>query len=234
MELVADIIRAPSGAAEAGREDSLPADGSGSGAPAEWALPAGDIPGAVDGDLVKAALADQKEAFNELIRRYARMLLWHVSGLVSPPLDAEEVVQESIVRAYAGLTKLWPPKAFPRWLLGIARNVALEAQRAAARTPAVDVAEIPIAAGQSGDPQEELQRKELRARLLAETSALPDHYKVVLALKYMRGYSVDEIAEQLQMPPGSVRSRLSRAYALLRRRLGARATSGPAVSEEKV
>ena len=58
-------------------------------------------------------------------------------------------------------------------------------------------------------------------RVMAATAALPDHYRVVLALKYMQGRSVDEIAERLQMTPGSVRSRLSRAYGLLRKRLEA-------------
>ncbi len=212
MELVVEITELPAGAAGHG-----PTVTAGEPGPeAQWLLAADAIAGASDDALVRAALSEQKEAFNELIRRYARMTLWHVTALVSPPVDPEEVVQEAIVRSYVNLAKLWPPKAFPRWLLGIAKNVALESARASARMP-----EPALAPAEQVEPHEELQGREMRDRVMAATAALPDHYRVVLALKYMQGRSVDEIAERLQMTPGSVRSRLSRAYGLLRKRLEA-------------
>jgi len=213
----------------AGEHSGAPAAADAVTAAREAAIPAAELPGSPDDRLVRAAVAGQREAFAELVRRYTNLLYWYVHGRVKDQGEIEEITQEAMVRAYVDLPKLRAPRAFANWLLAIAGCVVHEKRRRDSKIINLGEAEIPAQGAETRTPPELLSKEELRTRITAEMERLPPHYRVALALKYMNGLSVDSISERLMIPAGTVRSRLSRAYAILQRRLEGQA--GP-VSEE--
>jgi len=233
MELVAEIAdRQPD---PAGAGPGAPrGDGSSEASAAEVKalIPVDAISDASDDRLVRAALVGQKEPFAELVRRYTRMVLWYVSGRISGQVEVEEITQEAIVRAYVGLPKLRAPRAFSGWLVAIADSIVREKHRMDSKIITLASPDGAAESPPEAAPAEVLSREELREQLLVEMRRLPPHYRTALALKYMNGYSINQISQQLQLPEGTVRARLSRAYGMLRKRLepavlGAEPGAGP-------
>ncbi len=226
MRSVAEAIpRPPEGLNEADPrlatgDDVLVAD-------AKSAIAAADMPGSPDDALVRATLGGQREAFEELVRRYTNMILVFVNARLRDAVEAEEVTQETMVRAFTLLPSLRAPRAFANWLFQIATNVLIDRKRSSKRLVAIDDRMGGDLAAEGPTPQEVLSREESRAFVHREIQKLPPHYRVTLALKYINGFSVEEIAQRHQVPAGTVRARLSRAYQVLRRRLE---QAGPADS----
>ncbi len=225
MELVVDTFERPSGAHDAagGTVPAAPAGDvskSAAGEQSRFAISPDEIEGSTDDALVRASVVGQRDAFGELIKRYASLLFWFIGGRVADSGEAEDVAQEALVRAFESLPTLRAPRAFANWLLSIADNVIREKRRTESRIIQLDTPADEMA-GDTGSPAERLSREEFAGQMKAEMAKLPPHYRIVLALKYMNGYSVDEIATRLQVPLGTVRGRLSRAYGILRGRLGA-------------
>lgn len=158
---------------------------------------------------VGRCLDGHPDDFRHLVRRYQPVLLAHLAGKLGSKDSAEEAAQEALVRAYFKMDKLKKPEAFFAWLLGIAERVAMEQQR-----------------------KEQVRRKREAVRLFSEdapppelsqdyaleaaVAGLPEAYRQVILLRYYGGLSCSRIAEQLDMPLGTVTKTLSRAYALLR------------------
>ena len=181
-----------------------------------------ELPRATDDALVRAAVAAQREAFTELVMRYTDGLLWFVRERVHDPVEAEEITQEAMVRAFESLPRLRVPRAFWSWLLTVASSIISDRRKAESKLIHLGEEEEEALAGAvSPDPSTRLTGEEVRARLVEEMKKLAPRYRQVLALKYMNSLPVDEIADRLQLPAGTVRGRLSRAYTILRRRLEA-------------
>jgi len=180
-----------------------------------------DLPGASDDLLVRAALAGQSEAFDGLVRRYTNMIFCFLNARLRDDVEAEEITQETMVRAYVGLPRLRAPRAFPSWLFTIAGAVLADRVRAGSKVvPLEEEHESGGAPVQS--PAELFSREESRAMVHREIQRLPSHYRVALTLKHLDNLSVEEISKRLQVPAGTVRSRLSRSYALLHKGLSGR------------
>ena len=228
MELVVEIAESGSGPGE------MPGALASQAAPAaaKALLPPDGITSATDDALVRAALVGQQEAFAELVRRYTRMVLWHASGRIKDQTEVEEIAQETLVRAYVNLARLRAPRAFGGWLIAIADSVVREKHRMDSKVISLESPDEAVETPPEAAPAEVLSREEMREKLLVEMRRLPAHYRVALALKYMKGYSVDQIAEQLLLPAGTVRARLSRAYGMLRRRLESPSPKGEGGSSE--
>ncbi len=216
MELVVDIAERPSEAQGAGSQ--FESGGALTGAMPATTIPAEALRDSTDDALVRAALTGQNEAFSELVRRYTKLLFWYVNGRLKNAGEVDEVTQEAMVRAYVDLPKLRVPRAFPNWLISIASTVLREKHRSDSKIINIESPDD-AAAPKTYTPVETLTRAEMRDKLRIEMQRLPDHYRVVLALKYMNGFSVEETASKLLLPEGTVRSRLSRAYAILQQRL---------------
>jgi RNA polymerase sigma-70 factor (ECF subfamily) len=134
--------------------------------------------------------------------------------------EAIEVAQEAFVRAYFALGNLRKPQAFFAWLLGIADRVAKETHRAAMRQRPVDCDQLDLTApAEKQDPGADYAVTE-------EVTRLPETYREVILLRFYGGRSCAEISRDLGLPLGTVTKRLSRAYALLRERLGTRGPDG--------
>ena len=161
---------------------------------------------------VERCLDGHPDDFRHLVRRYQGVLLANLAGKLGDRERAEEAAQETLVRAYFNMDKLNQPESFFSWMLGIADNVAKEHRR---------------------KEQVRLKREMIRS-FSAEASApelshdyalegavagLPDAYRKVILLRYYGRHSCTTIAEQLEMPIGTVTKTLSRAYAMLRETL---------------
>jgi RNA polymerase sigma-70 factor (ECF subfamily) len=161
---------------------------------------------------VERCLDGHPDDFRHLVRRYQPVLLAHLAGKLGNRDRAEEAAQETLVRAYFKMDRLKKPESFFAWLLGIAENVAKEQQRKAT----IRRQRESVRAVCEETPQTELSQD---YALEAAVAGLPGAYRTVILLRYYGGQSCKQIAEQLDMPLGTVTVTLSRAYALLRESL---------------
>jgi RNA polymerase sigma-70 factor (ECF subfamily) len=167
---------------------------------------------------VERCLDGHPDDFRHLVRRYQPVLLAHLAGKLGSRDGAEEAAQETLVRAYFKMDRLKKPEAFFSWLLGIAERVAMEQQRKEqVRRQRESVRRIVEEA-----PQPELSQD---YALEAAVAGLPEAYRQVILLRYYGELPCKRIAEQLDMPLGTVTKMLSRAYALLRGTLQQRQAS---------
>jgi RNA polymerase sigma-70 factor (ECF subfamily) len=171
--------------------------------------PIGEIP---DASLVAAALGGDLAAYGHLVRRHApiakRMaVLWGAAG------DADDVVQESLIRAHAALGRFRPGEEFRPWLLAIVRHQTLNTRRSRGRRSARAAA---AATWPVGDVADEALDELRRARLLDAVRGLPAGVREVVVCRYLLELSEAETAATLQLRPGTVKSRLHRGLARLR------------------
>jgi RNA polymerase sigma-70 factor (ECF subfamily) len=146
------------------------------------------------------------------VRRYQAVILANLAGKLGDKDRAEEVAQETFVRAYFNMNKLKKPDSFFSWLLGVADHVAKEQQR----KEKVRQKREAIRAFSEEIPTAEISED---YALEAAISELPESYRKIILLRYYGRQSCNEIAAQLNMPLGTVTKQLSRAYAMLRQSL---------------
>jgi len=133
---------------------------------------------------------------------------------------AQDLVQETYVRALGARRKADPESNLRVWLFVILHNVwRNQIRRTRLDRPADDVAALLDVPDGSAGPDQELERKRLRARLREALAALPGAFRQVVVLRCVEGFSYQEIAEIVGCPTGTVMSRLARGRALLRERL---------------
>ena len=161
----------------------------------------------MDGNFIERCLDGHPEAYRELVGRYQAILLSFLAGQLNDGDLAEEAAQETFVRAYFALNKLKKPGSFLSWLLGIAGRVAKEQQRDRKRQR--DLAGL----WSERNPEPELSNDLALERAIGE---LPDIYREVVLLRYYGDQTCSQVAEQLDIPLGTVTKRLSRAYQMLR------------------
>ena len=168
-----------------------------------------------DKEYVERCRDGSPDDFGMLVQRYQKPLFVYLAGRLSDPLQAEEAVQESFVRAFLALKKLRKPESFFSWLLGIAGRVLKEQFRLQARRDRDREVASDLSVQNDGlDPDYPLEDA---------IAALPETHRQVIVLRYYEALSCQEVATRLDMPLGTVTKTLSRAYALLRQELAARA-----------
>jgi len=163
-----------------------------------------------DNDCIKLCLNGHPNAFQQLVRRYQAPLLSYLVGRTGDMEQAEEVAQETFVRAFFALARLKALGSFFSWLLGIANRVAKEQRRAECRYREAVNSLRPRSAAPSPSNDAALEQA------LAE---LPARYAEVVLLRYYGELSCMEVADRLGVPLGTVTKRLSRAYSMLRESL---------------
>jgi len=190
-----------------------------------------------DAAIVRDCLEGNTERFRELVARYTRMVAVFAFSRLGSREAADEVAQETMVRAYEMLPSLRAHRSFSNWLMAIANNITLgilnEQKRSvplegpgeggAGGAVAYLAASAHARSSKQSEPHAELSRTELWQRILAEVNSLPPRYATVVALKHQGGMSCKEIAESLGLPLGTVTGRLSRAYSILRAKMGTEA-----------
>jgi RNA polymerase sigma-70 factor (ECF subfamily) len=179
-----------------------------------------------DAQLIGEALAGQTAAFGQLVQKYQDRLYNTVVHVAGNAEDAKDVVQEAFVQAFLKLESFHGASAFYTWLYRIAFNVAATHRR---RRGAMRSAEhVALADGDmrnsvqrhaADGPGERLEREERCRQVRHAISQLAEEHRVVLVLREMDGCCYEAIAEILDLPVGTVRSRLHRARMQLREQL---------------
>ena len=186
-------------------------------------MPTPEVPSAMsDERLVSASLDGRKDHFGALVERYWRMAVALSLARIEDMAQAEEVAQDSFVRAYENLRSLRDPSCFAGWLRRIVEQKCVDCVRRASRhehvslSAVLETQEEPVAAA-ALDPE---LTNEQRQTIRSAVGRLPEKYRAVVVMRFVGNMSTDEIARQLRMRAGTVRVRLHRAYQTLRRDLG--------------
>ena len=175
-----------------------------------------------DRELVAAAVAGDRGAFEALVRRHQARIVNYAMAIVKDPAEAEDVAQETFIRAYRSLTRFRGDSSFKTWLYTIATNAARTGLERRSRRNRVEDASLddeaaPLAAGDvpAGDADAEttLVRRESIDRALA---SLPPDLRIAVVLRDVEGLDYKEIAAATGAPIGTVESRIFRARRRLR------------------
>jgi RNA polymerase sigma-70 factor (ECF subfamily) len=174
--------------------------------------------------LIQRCHAGDLAAFEPLVQKY-RQRVWRVAyQIVRDREEAWDVAQEAFVRSYQSLSSFRGQSAFYTWLFRIVVNLATDRVRQrAARGRAFGTEQVSeteleekLADDPGGRPDEEAARREERERLARMVDALPPHFRTIIMLSDVEGLSYREIAEVLDIPMGTVMSRLHNARKRLR------------------
>ncbi len=173
-----------------------------------------------DQELVRRVVAGEGEAFATLVERHHARILALLERLCGCRELARDLAQETFLSAYRNLASFAHKSAFSTWLHSIACNHAAAVARR--KKPSL-VLDAPAAGGPGVEPVAttppawaRLERQELAQRVAAALSRLDDRYRQVVVLSDMQGASYEEIAATLDIPLGTVRSRLHRGRLELR------------------
>jgi RNA polymerase sigma-70 factor (ECF subfamily) len=174
----------------------------------------------IDQQLVERAQRGDKRAFELLVLKYQRKLGRLLSRFVRDPAEVEDVTQEAFIKAYRALPSFRGDSAFYTWLyrIGIntAKNYLVALGRRAPTTTGFDNEEAEgfEDADQLRDtstPESELEGKEIAATVNHAMDALPPDLRTAITLREIEGLSYEEIANVMNCPVGTVRSRIFRA-----------------------
>jgi RNA polymerase sigma-70 factor (ECF subfamily) len=175
-----------------------------------------------DAQLIHDTLSGKAAAFGELVRKYQDRLYNTVVHVVGSPEDALDVVQEAFVQAFLKLETFKQSSAFYTWLYRIAFNMAASHRRR--RKPALSVEHVRESSGDEPidpepGPADRLHQDERCRQVREAIAALPEEHRAVVVLREIDGCCYETIAEILDVPVGTVRSRLHRARLQLREEL---------------
>lgn len=174
----------------------------------------------IDQQLVERAQSGDKRAFDLLVAKYQRKLGRLLSRFIRDSAEIEDVTQEAFIKAYRALPAFRGESAFYTWLYRIGINTAknfLVAQgRRAPTTTEFDTEEAETF--EDGDqlrdintPERELMSKEIGQTVNAAMDSLPEELRTAIVLREIEGLSYEEIAQAMDCPIGTVRSRIFRA-----------------------
>ena len=169
-----------------------------------------------DNELVTRTLAGDVRAYEELVRRYERLVGKVLYPYARREISVEDLVQETFLRAYDRLETFNPEYRFKTWLLAIANNLGIDTLRR--RKEIVEFNPETHAAVSSG-PESEAVRRDQSRGVQAAVATLPETYGVPIVLRYTEGMSYAEISEVLSISVPAVKSRLFRARNMLAGRL---------------
>ncbi|HSL31802.1 MAG TPA: sigma-70 family RNA polymerase sigma factor [Anaerolineales bacterium] len=169
-------------------------------------------------ELVRLAQNGDRNAFGELVRIHApgvRNVIYRMCGDVH---IAEDAAQETFIRAWLHLASYRPGQPLRNWLFRIGVNAAMDMLRQQKRIAPEDMDELQLKDPQPG-PEGRLSQSERAALVQQAVLSLPDASRAVLVLREYEGLSYHEIADTLNIPAGTVMSRLNYARKLLKEKL---------------
>lgn len=186
------------------------------------AISAADV---IAGDmaLVRRALAREADAFRAIIKTHNQRLYRIARGVVRNDAEAEDIVQEAYMRAFASLDSFRGDASLSTWLSRIVINEALGRLRKRKRVVAVrdnpeaEIIRFPL--NPNDDPERTMAQRQILGLVERATDSLPDVYRSVFVARVIEGLSIEETAELLGIRPETVKTRLHRARALVRKAL---------------
>ncbi|MFA5747207.1 MAG: sigma-70 family RNA polymerase sigma factor [Candidatus Paceibacterota bacterium] len=176
-----------------------------------------------DKELIEKYLKGDEKALEFLISRYLKTVYGFVYRFAGNEQDAEDITQESFVKAWGSIKKFDRKKSFKSWIFKIARNTAIDLLRKKKTVPFSKFdgedgknAIIETLADTGPLAQEIFERKSIAQEITVALSELPLKYKAVFSLRHDSDLSFQEIAESLDEPVNTVKSRYRRALIALK------------------
>ncbi|BBH20380.1 ECF RNA polymerase sigma factor SigW [Paenibacillus baekrokdamisoli] len=163
--------------------------------------------------IIHRAKRGDREAFADLVKRYKGHVYRYAVGMLSDRMDAEDVSQEAFIKAYYSLSSLDNEYAFSSWMIRIVSNLCKDRLKKRTKEQGLNDEPSEMIADQNlSDPLEKLSIEEGMSRLTID-------HRGVLLLHEVQGYRYEEIAEMIEVPLGTVKSRLFAARIALRKEL---------------
>ena len=185
--------------------------------------------GSADLALVKRVQQGDRAAFDLLVVKYQHRILKLIMRYVKDPAEALDVAQEAFLKAYRGASSFRGDSAFYTWLYRIAINTAKNHLVSANRRSAQfdfdmqenDQSEVMARLQELDTPEALAMSEQLRAQVLKTIAELPEDLRTAIVLREVEGMSYEEIAQTMQCPVGTVRSRIFRAREAIDKSIGA-------------
>lgn len=175
-------------------------------------------------ELVRRTMEGDEEAFGVLVKKYRTKVFNLAYSLTRDRDAADDLAQESFIKAYFALPRFKLKSGFGTWLYRIAMNTVKDYLRKQGRIRKVtfekEIEHLVIQEDEL-EKKERKQQEEQNRRLVHEAiQSLPEKYQLILSLRDIQGFSYGEIADILNISPGTVDSRLHRARKNLRKKIG--------------
>jgi RNA polymerase sigma-70 factor, ECF subfamily len=176
---------------------------------------------------IKQVIKGDQEAFGEIVEIYKNSIYQLCFRMLGNRHEAEDIAQEAFIRAYLNINTFNQDLKFSTWLFRIATNLCIDRMRKKKPDHYLD-AEVKGTEGltmysqipsNTPLPEEELESLELHETVQKEILKLPDKYRSAIVLKYMEELSLNEISEILDLPLGTVKTRIHRGREALRQQL---------------
>jgi RNA polymerase sigma-70 factor (ECF subfamily) len=185
-----------------------------------------------DEELVERFQNGERSAFDVLVRRWDRKIQGAIYRLMGPGEDVRDLSQEALLKAYRGLGTFKKEARFSSWLYQIALNVCRDRMRRVRGRSTLSFEELPESGEIPGDTGpsalELIESRDLSRRVAAAVAALPEEQREVVVLKEYQGLTFLEIAEALDLPLSTVKTRLYRGLGQLRQQLVRQGIGGTA------
>jgi RNA polymerase sigma-70 factor (ECF subfamily) len=179
------------------------------------------VASASDEELLGRFQRGETEVFGPLVKRYERELFGYLRRYLGEDALAEDVFQNTFLRLYEKIDKYEAGRPVRPWIYSIATHQAIDALRRAGRRTAVSLDQnnhqdpgddeqslAGLLAAKGPDPMEQLDLRERQQLVRRSIDRLPEHLKLVVLLSYYQGLKYKDIAEVLEVPVGTVKSRL--------------------------
>ncbi len=182
----------------------------------------------VDAELVARVQRGDKKAFDLLVLKYQRKILRLLARMIRDTSEIEDVAQEAFIKAYRALPQFRGESAFYTWLYRIAINTARNWLASSGRRPSAPNA-IETEDGETfnetdnlidiSTPEAEFASREIAEAVNAAIAELPEELRTAIVLREIEGMSYEDIAQSMDCPIGTVRSRIFRAREAIASRL---------------
>ncbi|CAM4110100.1 RNA polymerase sigma factor SigW [Lederbergia lenta] len=182
---------------------------------------------AIVNERIKQVLKGDQEAFGDIVELYKDRLFQLSYRMLGNRHEAEDIAQEAFVRAYVNIHSFNLNRKFSTWIYRIATNLCIDRIRKKKPDYFLD-AEVSGTDGltmyskiaaEGKSPDKEVETMELQEIVQREILRLPDKYRTVIVLRYMDELSLNEISEILEIPLGTVKTRVHRGREALRKQL---------------
>jgi RNA polymerase sigma-70 factor (ECF subfamily) len=177
-------------------------------------------------ELIQQALQGDIDAWGEIVRRYKSAVFGVALGILGNPADAEDAAQDAFIRAFENLHRYDLKRKFSTWLFTVTANLCKnKLRREKFFTPLKNLAQL---RGPAEDPAEQVAREEREALVQQALQSLDEKYRAPLVLRFYGDLDYKEIAQALSLPEGTVKTRIHRGKAALKRWLETKGVKGNA------
>ena len=170
---------------------------------------------------VQAAMQGNQKAFEKLFLRYKDAIFYFLLRIVNNRTDAEDLTLECFGKAFRNINQYSTRYAFSTWLFRIASNTSIDFIRKRKKsiikleTKDESQMDLPTVESKTPSPEQQIINKQNAKYMRLKVSQLKDRYRILIELRYFKEYSYEEIAQEMDLPIGTIKAQLFRARKLL-------------------